>query len=74
MTRKLFMPLILVFTFILGCRNGYIALWQDGSSDPVRIFPYSVSSLPQADQDALHRGIRITSETDLVKLLEDYLS
>ncbi len=74
MIRKFFMPLLLVWAFTLGCRDGYIALWKDGSSEPIRVFPYSVSSLPRADQEALCRGIRIGSEAELVRLLEDYLS
>ncbi len=66
--------LFLLFSFILGSHEGYIALWKDGDPKPVRVFPYSVRSLPQADQEALEKGIRIDSESELIRLVEDYLS
>lgn len=64
----------LIFLFILGCRDGFIALWKDSDPEPVRVFPYSVAALPEADQKALERGISIEDEEDLKRLLEDYLS
>ena len=68
----LYFPLILLF--ILGCRDGYLALWKQGQPDPVRIFPYSITSLPDADQKAVKKGIPLESREDLLRLLEDYLS
>ena len=67
-------PIILLFGFILGSHGGFIALWKDGEPEPIRTFPYSVSSLPPADRQALERGIRIESREELLHLLEDYLS
>lgn len=64
----------LIFLFILGCKDGYIALWKDSDPEPLRVFPYSVSSLPEADQRALEQGIPIGDEGTLLRLLEDYLS
>lgn len=58
----------------MGIQNGYIALWHDGTSEPVEIFPYRADSLPIADQRALEKGIPISSQEDLSRLLEDYLS
>ena len=66
--------LALVFGFILGIRDGNIALWKDGSSEPVRVFPYRAELLPRADQAALENGIYIEKKEDLMALLEDYLS
>lgn len=67
--------LSLIFAFLIGNYQGYIALWTDNcTQEPTRIFPYSVSSLPKTDQLALNQGIRIESEAELMKLLEDYLS
>ncbi len=65
---------ILLAGFLLGVKDGYVALWKDGKADPVRVFPYSVSALPKADQAALEQGIHIDSASDLTQLLEDYLS
>lgn len=60
--------------FILGSKDGFIALWREGEANPVKIFPCRISALPEADRAALEQGVRIESETDLVRLLEDYLS
>lgn len=60
--------------FLLGVHKGYIALWKDGDPEPVRVFPYRVSGLPLQDQQFLERGIPITSQSELHRLLQDYLS
>lgn len=65
---------ILLLGFILGSHKGFIALWKDGQTEPIRTFPYSIASLPPADQQALEQGIRIKSREELLRLLEDYLS
>lgn len=66
--------LTLFFTFLLGSYNGYVAPWKTGDSQPVQVFPYSVQSLPPADQIRLETGIPITSSEQLQMLLQDYLS
>ena len=66
--------LTLFFTFLLGSHKGFIALWTSPGGEPDHIFPYSVSSLPPADQKRLEAGIEIRSEEELLALLEDYLS
>lgn len=64
----------LAFSFLLGAHNGYIALWMGEDPEPVRVFPYRISALPEADQHALERGIPISTQQELTKRLEDYLS
>ena len=64
----------LLFTFLLGVKDGYISLWTDSSPDPVEVFPYQARFLPLADQQALEQGIPIENEAELNRLLEDYLS
>ena len=66
--------LLLLWGFLLGSHNGYIALWEDGRAEPRQIFPYRVDSLPVADQQALEKGIRLRDAGSLRQLLEDYLS
>ena len=66
--------LALVFAFLIGNHKGFIALWTDPAGEPAIIFPYSVASLPQKDQQLLEKGIILESKTDLNQLLEDYLS
>lgn len=74
MIKRFFPVLMLATAFILGTYRGSVALWQDGKTKPIKVFPYSVSSLPSADQKALARGIRVESEAEILKLIEDYLS
>lgn len=66
--------LTLFFTFLIGNYNGYIALWTGNSAKPDYVFPYSVASLPPADQTEVNNGIHITTRNELERLLEDYLS
>jgi hypothetical protein len=60
--------------FILGSKNGYIALWRGEDPQPVKVFPYPISALPLQDQQALKNGIRLESIDELYALIEDYLS
>lgn len=74
MKQKKYVCLGLVLGFLLGCHNGYIALWKQGQEAPMRIYPYRVNLLPPADRQALRHGISVESELELAHLLEDYLS
>lgn len=66
--------LTLIFTFLLGCHEGFVALWKPPAEEPAAVFPYAVTSLPQADQQWLKKGIEIPNSDALMALLEDYLS
>jgi len=65
---------ILCLGYILGVHNGYIALWKEPYEKPLRVFPYSVSCLPEADRQLLEQGVRADSLPELTQRLEDYLS
>ena len=41
---KQFLAACLIFGFLLGIQDGNIALWEDGKSDPIRVFPYSADN------------------------------
>lgn len=69
---KLF-SLALAFGFLLGIRNGKVALWCDGESRPVQIYDIRADSLPPADRLQLNRGIRAESREEVWQLLENYL-
>ena len=71
---KQFLAMSLLFGFLLGVQNGYVALWKDGTAEPIRVFPYSAENLPPADRQALEQGIHLDSRTELIQLIEDYLS
>ena len=65
---------MILTAFILGSKNGYVALWRGEDPEPVKVFPYPVSALPLQDQQMLKNGIRLESIDELYALLEDYLS
>ena len=65
---------IILLGFLIGIHNGQVALWRDNDPAPVKVFPYRAEILPEADQFALRKGIRINSMADLQRLLQDYLS
>ena len=66
--------LTLFFGFLLGIQNGFVAVWQDGNPEPVRVFSYRATSLPAADQKRLAEGIHVGSKAELIQMIEDYLS
>ena len=72
--KKKFLSLPLLLGFILGCHQGYVALWAEGAAEPAQVYPYRVTVLPPADQQALEEGIHAESAQELEQLLEDYLS
>lgn len=65
---------MVLLSFVLGSCKGYIALWKDGQAEPVKVFPYKVSSLPASDREKLERGVKLDSMEELEQLIEDYLS
>lgn len=71
---KKILPTALLLYVVLGSWKGYVALFNQGSEEPMQIFPYAVASLPPADQEALEKGIIVRNDRDLQQLLEDYLS
>ena len=74
MYRQMHQYIALFCLILLGSYKGYIALWTDKNKEPVKVFPYSVQSLPQEDQKRLNKGIEISTPEQLYNLLEDYLS
>lgn len=66
--------LLLALYLLLGSWKGYVALFENGKEEPRQIFPCPVSTLPEADQQALEQKIPVRNERDLQQILEDYLS
>lgn len=64
----------LLSVYLLGIHDGKIALWSGDDPEPVRVFPYSVSLLPEDARKQLEIGIPIESMEDLDRLIEAYLS
>ena len=51
--------------------NG-IAVFQSGKDEPINVIEMDISTLPVVDQELLKQGIRINSQTDLRRILQDY--
>ena len=65
---------VLLAVLYLGVADGYLAIYEDTTAQPLQILPYRVSAFPQADRGALARGIAFDTEAQLNKLLEDFTS
>ena len=65
---------LLMFTFLLGIHKGKVALWEENDPEPVKVFPYRASMLPEEAQEQLRKGIRLESMEDLDRLIQAYLS
>lgn len=68
------LPTLLSVGLILGSYRGFVALFDEGSTEPRQIYPYKTESLPLADQQELAKGIPVPSEKALTHMLEDYMS
>ena len=59
--------------FLLGVHNGNIALWKDNNTQPVKVFDYPISNLPEDAQKQLQAGVPVKNLRELRKLAEQYL-
>ncbi len=71
---KRLLSMLLAFGFLLGLRNGRLALWRDGDAHPEQIYDIRADTLPPADRLRLRQGIRLESREEVWLLLENYLS
>ena len=74
MKKRTLLTNLIIFGFILGIHKGQVALWKDGQSKPIKVFPYQASMLPPEDQKRLEDGVHVDSIQQLRKLIEDYFS
>ena len=63
----------LMATFLLGIHDGKIALWKGNDPEPVKVFDYSVSQLPEEARKKLEAGVPINSIRELRELARQYL-
>ena len=71
---KRLLSMLLAFGFLLGIRNGRLALWRDGEPHPEQIYDIRADTLPPADRLRLRQGIRVQTREEVWLLLENYLS
>lgn len=64
----------LILAFLLGVKDGFVALWKVPEENPAWVFPWRADALPDEDRKALEKGIYIEDGEALHGLLEDYLS
>ena len=58
----------------LGSYSGKLCLYDEEKTNPIRIFPYSITIFPQKDQTMLNDGIPYESKEEFSRLIEDFLS
>ena len=61
-------------TFIIKEYEGKVAVFKGQASEPLFISDVSINSLPLTDKEILEKGIEVTSERELNRLIEDYCS
>ena len=59
---------------VLGIFEGKLALFVGESPYPNIVYDFFVRNLPEEDQNRLSEGIFVSSESELEKLLEDFMS
>lgn len=63
---------LLALGFLLGVKDGYLAVWKDQDPQPVHILSIEAASLPPSDQLLLRKGLHAADPQELLVLLEDY--
>ena len=66
--------LALFLTFFLGLRQGKIILWQSGSAESCRVFPYRSETLPPSIRQDLEDGIPFDSAAEALETAENFFS
>lgn len=57
--------------FVLREYNGHIALLEEGVDEPLAVYKTTIDSLYPADAELLKDGIRLSSRSELMRLVED---
>ena len=63
----------LLAVYLLGIHEGKIALWKDNDPEPIKVFDYEASRLPEEAQKQLEAGVPIKSIKELRDLAKQYL-
>lgn len=66
--------LLLTILGYLGTYGGKLCIYNECKTEPIQVFPYSVTIFPKNDQTMLSNGIPYQNYEELQKLMEDYLS
>lgn len=63
---------IIADTYTIKEYDGKIAVYKNGDSVPERFLDTELSCLPQTDREKLKNGIKVSSEAELHRLIEDF--
>ena len=58
--------------YILGAQNSRVVLFKTGENTPVARYEIYLSLLPEADAEALRKGIPVATREELNRYLEDF--
>ena len=61
-------------SYIIGEYDGKVAIFKENDDSPVEIFNSYTNMLPLEDAQALKNGIKVHSEDELNRIIEDYIS
>lgn len=71
---KRHLAIVMLAGFLLGIKGGHVALWKYGEQEPLRVFPWSASVMPQKIRSALTQGIYVEESSDIGRLIQDMIS
>ena len=60
--------------YIISVYDGKIAVFTQSDKLPIEVYDVYVSTLPEKDQKALQKGIKVEGKIKLKYLIEDYTS
>lgn len=60
--------------YLLKLRGNTLSVYQDGSQDPAAVYELHAKQMPDYDRILLEYGMSVENESDLRRLLEDYVS
>ncbi|NLJ88478.1 MAG: hypothetical protein GX327_06845 [Epulopiscium sp.] len=63
--------------YVLGVHDGFVAIFYNNEEDVTKVKEVTetpISSLPPEERNKLEKGIKVYSEDELIRMLEDYTS
>jgi len=58
--------------FVIRSLGGYLAVYGRDCAEPLTVTDIELSSLPDADREAIAEGLPVRDRTELLTLLEDF--
>lgn len=58
--------------YVLKDYNGNLAVFSPDNDSPIEILDINTSAFPEKDRQSLKKGIKVFSEDELFRLIEDF--